>query len=282
LKAQKEKEDRVTNYSYFKKPLTLALLFILAYLPTFIWMVDRWTEEDSYYNHGFLVPLISIFLIWLNKYKILRIKTQPDNSGWVFFISGILILMVSSLWQIFFIAGFSLILVIAGLVLLFMGKKTLKQIAFPILFLIFMIPLPLITIATISFKLKIFATQIATFIINKVSIPATKEGSIIKTAHSYLIVEDPCSGIRSLIAMVALGALMAYFLKASRVRKIILSLCAVPVAVCSNIIRITVLSLISEICGPRCLTEFLHYTMGIAAFLISFLGLVLIGKILER
>jgi exosortase len=244
-------------------------------------MVDRWTEEESYYNHGFLVPLISIFLIWLNKEKILRIKAQPDNLGWAFFIPGVLIHTLSSLWQIFFTSGFSLILVIVGLVLLFWGRRQLKQLSFPILFLIFMIPLPLVAVADISFRLKIFVTQISTILINKIGIPAIREGSIIKTAHSYLIVEDPCSGIRSLIAMIALGALMAYFLTSSRLKKIILFFSAVPVAICSNIIRIIILLSISEIYGTKYITGVIHGVMGILVFVFSFLGLVLVGRILK-
>lgn len=245
-------------------------------------MVERWTEENSYYNHGFLVPLISIFLIWLKEEKILRINARPDKLGWAFFISGILIHIVSSLWQIFFTSGFSLILVIMGLILLFLGKKELKQLAFPVLFLIFMVPLPLVAIANISFKLKIFATQIATLLINKMGVTAVMEGSIIKTSHSYLIVEDPCSGFRSLIAMVALGALLAHFLNASRLKKGILFLSAVPIAICSNIIRITALSLISEAYGTKYIVGIFHFTMGVMVFVLSFLGLVSLGKILEK
>ena len=82
-----------------------------------------------------------------------------------------------------------------------------------------MIPLPLVAIAQMGFKLKIFAAQISTFIVNKIGIRAIREGSVIKTAHSYLIVEDPCSGIRSLIALIALGALMAYFSNISKIKK---------------------------------------------------------------
>jgi len=130
--------------------------------------------------------------------------------------------------------------------------------------------------------MKIFATQIATFIINIVGILATRAGSIIKTANSYLIVEDPCSGFRSLIAMVALGAIMAYFLKASYLKKVILFISAVPIAICSNIIRITALSVISEIYGASYTTGLLHFAMGILTFLLSFMVLALIGRLLGK
>ena len=259
----------------------LGFLTIISYVPTFIWMVDRWTEHDTYYSHGFLVPLISIFIIWLKREKLSRIKIKPSAWGWLFFIGGILIHALSSLWRVYFSSGFSLIPVLIGLILLFLGKRFLKELAFPLFFLIFMIPLPLVAIANISFKLKIFAAAVSTFIVNKMGIPAIREGSVIKTMHSYLIVEDPCSGIRSLIALIALGALMAYFSDMSKVKKTILFASSAPIAIASNIIRIVALSLASEMYGPKLSTGLFHDTMGILVFVFAFSGLSLVAKLLE-
>jgi exosortase len=264
-----------------KKLLTIALLTITAYIPTFIWMIGRWTAPNTYYSHGFLIPFISGFLVWLNREKICNTKPQPDGLGWVFFICGILIHIVSTLWQVSFTSGFSLLLVITGLVLLFLGKEHLRQLAFPVLFLIFMIPPPLVAVAQISFKLKILAARASTIIINSLGVPAIREGSIIKTPHSYLVVEDPCSGVSSLIAMVALGALMAYFLKGSKLRKVILFLSAVPIAIISNIARLIIISLVSELYGAKFAAGWFHYPMGVMVFVFSFFGLLLVGKLLE-
>lgn len=263
------------------KLLTISVLVIIAYIPTFIWMIDRWEAKDSYYSHGLLIPLISIFLVWLKRKMLNQIKIKPAKVGWLFFAGGIVIHLVSALWRIYFTSGFALILIIVGLVLLFFGKEYLQQLWFPIVFLIFMIPLPLVAIANISFKLKIFAAQISTILINKLGVPAIREGSIIKTANSYIIVEDPCSGIRSLIAMIALGALMAYFLNATKWKKGVLFLSSIPIAVGSNVIRITSLSLVSEIYGAKYATGIFHDTMGILVFVFAFLGLSLVGKLLE-
>ena len=256
-------------------------LTILAYIPTFIWMVDRWVAKDTYYSHGFLIPFISIFIAWLKKEKLSKLKIKPSNSGWLFFIAGITIHAISALLRIYFSSGFSLILVLIGLVLLFFGKEFLKQLMFPILFLGFMMPLPLVAIANISFKLKMFAAYLSTIIINKLGVPAIREGSIIKTMHSYLVVEDPCSGIRSLIALIALGALMAYFSNISRAKKTILFLSSIPIAVSTNIIRIVALSLASEMYGAKLATGVFHTVMGVLVFVFAFLGLMLVGKILE-
>lgn len=259
----------------------MSSLILIAYIPTFIWMVDRWIVKDTYYSHGFLVPFISIFIAWLKKEELFKLKIKPSNSGWLFFIAGITVHAISALLRIYFSSGFSLLLVLVGLVLLFFGKEFLKQLMFPILFLVFMIPLPLVAIANISFKLKMFAAYLSTIIINKLGVPAIREGSIIKTMHSYLVVEDPCSGIRSLIALIALGALMAYFSNISKTKKAILFLSSVPIAISTNIIRIVALSLASEMYGAKFATGLFHTTMGILVFVFAFLGLLLIAKVLE-
>jgi exosortase len=144
-----------------------------------------------------------------------------------------------------------------------------------------MIPLPLALIASLSFRLKIFAAQVATKIINMVGIQAVREGSIIRTMHATLMVEDPCSGIRSLVALISLGALAAYFSNLSRPRKAILFASSIPIAVGTNIIRITALGLVSEIYGEKYGTGIFHDTMGILVFVFAFLGLMLVQKILE-
>lgn len=264
------------------KMILLAILVLLAYIPTFIWMVGRWTEPDTYYSHGFLVPLISLFIIWFKKGELARIEINPSPWGWVLFISGILVQVLSSLWQISFSSGFSFIPVIAGLVLLFFGKEYLRQLWFPIVFLVFMIPLPLVAVAIISLKLKFFASQISTLLLNLLGLSAIREGSVIKTAHSYMLVEDPCSGIRSLTALVSLSALVAYFMKVSAAKKIAVFISALPIAITFNIIRITVLSIISEIYGAQVITRKLHNTMGILVFVFAFLGLMLVSKLLEK
>ncbi len=263
------------------KLVVLTILTIIAYIPTFVWMVERWSAHDTYYSHGFLVPFISIFIVWLKRGKLSKLKIIPSNMGWLFFMAGILIHAISALWQVYFSSGFSLILVLIGIVLLFLGKEFLRQLMIPISFLLFMVPLPMVTIANFSFRLKIFAAQVAAFIVNRIGVAAIREGSVIKTMHSSLVVEDPCSGIRSLIALIALGALMAYFSDISKVKKALLFFTSIPIAIGSNIIRIVSLTLVSEIYGSKFAGGLFHDTMGILVFVFAFMGLSLVGKLLE-
>ncbi|MCX5707735.1 MAG: exosortase/archaeosortase family protein [Candidatus Omnitrophica bacterium] len=267
--------------TYLIKLAIIAALVLIVYIPVFIWMFDRWNVAGTYYSHGILIPFISLFIVWQKRKELAKTNIKPTRKGWLLFIPGILVYILSALWSVYFSSGFSLLLVIPGLSLLFLGKQFLRKLLFPIFFLIFMIPLPEVAIANMSFRLKILASQIAVFLVRLTGLSVIREGSVIKTAHSYLVVEDPCSGIRSLIALIALGTLMAYFSRLSRTKKVILFLSSVPIAIFSNVIRIAVLTLVSEMYGAKIATGSFHDAMGFVVFVIAFFSLVLVGKVLE-
>ncbi len=261
--------------------LVIAGLVLLSYVPAFEWMIDRWQAADTYYGHGFLVPFITGYIVWLKRNKLKELALKPTGWGWPILVVGVVVLMLSAVWRIYFSAAFSFLIVLVGLILLFAGKDWLKTLTFPLTFLLFMMPLPLVVISGISFKLKILASQISTAIINLLGVPAVREGSVIKTAHAYVVVEDPCSGIRSLIALIAIGALMAYFSRLSRVRKTVLFISSVPIAVATNVVRIVAVSLASEMYGMEFATGGFHDFMGMMVFVMAFAGLMLVANMLE-
>ncbi len=266
---------------YRDELLTLALV-LLTYIPTFIWMWDRWFVRDSYYSHGILIPIVSFYLIW-NKREELG-KIERGHSGWGFpiFLFGIILHLISAAFRVYFSSGFSLIFVVIGLVLHFFGPKMLRQLLFPIAFLAFMIPLPIVTIANISFKLKVFAAQFATTILNNhLRIPCFQDGSIIRLQHAHVIVDDVCSGLRSLISLTALGSIFAYWIKGGIIKKMIVFLSTIPIAVITNALRIVFLATVSEVWGAQYATGFLHDLSGFIVFAGAFVLLFAVVKLLE-
>src|SRR3989338_1316838 len=161
--------------NYFKIGL-VALLAGIIYIPTFIWMWDRWFAEESYYSHGILMPLVTIFLILFKKDELSRIKPKKDNMGLVLIGLALLIHLGSAWMRVYFTSGFSIILLIPGLALYFLGREYFKAGLYPILFLIFMVQMPLAFLAGLSVKLQLFAAQCATVILNKIGIMAARDG----------------------------------------------------------------------------------------------------------
>ena len=174
-----------------------------------------------------------------------------------------------------------MLIVLFGIVLHFYGSKILREIAFPLSFLIFMVPLPEALITKISFQLKIFAAKIAAATLTNMRIPAVQDGSMIKMRHAYVIVDDVCSGLRSLISLGALGAIFAYWMKASLAKRLILFFSTIPIAIVTNVIRIIFLSTVSEIWGPQYIQGFIHELSGFIVFGLGFLLLYAIGRLLE-
>lgn len=265
----------------FKSELTIAVLFVLTYTPTMIWMCDRWFAHDSYYSHGILVPVVTLYLIWQKREELARFVPRSSRWGLRLITAGLLLHLVSSFFRVYFSSGISMIVVLAGLILHFYGGKIFRKILFPVCFLIFMVPAPLVIITNVSFKMKIFAAQIAEATLNNLRIPAIREGSLIKMRHAYVMVDDVCSGLRSLISLTALGSIFAYWLNADRQKKILLFLLTIPIAVLSNVVRIVFLSVIAEVWGPKYAVGFTHDLSGFLVFVSAFFLLYCVSKVLE-
>lgn len=283
----------------YKTPLFIGILFFLTYIPTFIWMWDRWWVRDSYYSHGILIPFMTGFLIWQKREELKKIEIQESPWGLILIISGIIIHVMSAMFRVYFTSGFSMLIVLCGLILYFFGEKIFKEIWFPVAFLFFMVPMPLVAIANLSFKLKLFAANIATVLLNEMGVPAVREGSIIRMRHAQVIVDDVCSGLRSLISLTALGSIFAYWLnlpivaltatssifaywiKAPITKRLIIVLMTIPIAIVTNVCRVLVLSLIAEIWGVEIASGFVHDLTGFMVFALAFIILWVVSKVIE-
>jgi len=259
----------------------VGIFVLLIYVPSFLWMWDRWFARDSYYSHGILIPFVTAFLIWQKRDVLKKIKPETSPWGLRLFFLGIAIHLLSALFRVYFSSGFSMIIVLLGLTLHFYGAKVLKEILFPISFLAFMIPLPMVVITNLSFRLKIFAAQISVVALNDMRLYCVQHGSAIVLRHAYVIVEDVCSGLRSLITLMALGSIFAYWMKSSILKKIILFLSTIPIAVITNVGRIIFLAFVSEIWGTQCAMGPIHEASGIIIFLGAFCLLYVVQKVIE-
>ncbi len=265
------------------KIIVVSGLLTAIYYPTFVWMVDRWMAKDGYYSHGFLVPLVCLVLVWMKKKELQDLKRGPQDTGYGMglIIAGVGIHLISMWWRISFTSAISMIIVLAGLVLHFFGRGVLRKLLFPIAFLIFMVPIPLVAIANFSLKMKLFVAQAATIILNRLNMPAIRDGSMILMRNSYVEVGAPCSGLKSLISLSALSAVFAYLIKGSYLKKSILFLAAVPIAILSNMLRIALLCIVSEIYGMKVGLGFFHDFSGFLVFAIALALLLGVNKVLS-
>ena len=177
------------------------------------------------------------------------------------------------------VADVSMLVVLTGLSLYLFGRFVTRALMFPLAFLLFMIPLPKISIIYVTFWLKLFAARAATEIVDTIGIPVLLHGAFIELPNGVLEIENACSGLRSLIALTAFGTLFAYFLPVSRLKKVLFVLVAIPVAVTANLIRIVSLILVSYRYGPTGRAfEMADLVTGLLVFAIAWGGLFVVSK----
>ena len=157
----------------------------------------------------------------------------------------------------------------------------LRAVAFPIFFLFFMVPFPLVAIGTATVRLKLFAALWATHVLHAIGLPAVQKGSTIYMANATVQVDDPCSGLRSLLSLLTLGVLFAYLKQASFARRSVFFLSSIPIAMVANIVRIVLLAWIADIYGIEIALKFFHDVSGFVVFGIALGGLTAVGRILR-
>jgi exosortase len=152
---------------------------------------------------------------------------------------------------------------------------------FGIGYLVFMLPMPPFLMNVVSFNLKLFAARTGSALAAKMGIPLVRSGVTIHMPAGSLRIADPCSGLRSLIALVALGALFAYLTKGPLWKRAVLFATAVPLAVIANVVRIAVLCAVANVWGVDAALGFFHDASGLLLFLIAFAGLAIVRKLLR-
>lgn len=261
----------------------IVLLIAIAYKSTFLWMYDRYMGADSYYSHGFIVPLVALFFIYLKKNRLKQTAQKASLAGLFLVLFALLLHVLGTVLYIFSISGFSLFFLAVGLSLFLFGKEVSKVIWFPLFFLIFMFPLPQAVIGLFAFPLKMLAAKVGVLLVSLLGVPVHGEGFNIFIPAGRLLVGNPCSGLRSLIAFLALGSVFAYMTPVSNGKKFFLFFLTIPIALLSNIIRVPILILVSHYWGLEAAAPhtFVHTGSGMLVFIVGFLLLLAVAKVLE-
>ncbi len=270
----------ITKESVLWKVVPLVLLFIGLYYQIIFFMVKDW-YNDSNYSHGFLIPFISAYIIWKNKENISRVKTEGDSIGFLIILVGLVLYILGITGAEFFTMRFSMIPVMLGIVYCLCGREMAKNVLVPVGFLVCMIPIPSILFNVVAFPLKLFAANIATNVIQFLSIPVVRDGNIIHLTDMTLEVADACSGIRSLMSMIALGVAYAYIFQNSVIKRLILVLFIVPITITANVARVTGTGILSHYVGPAAAQGFFHEFAGIFIFMVAFAMFIAVAAILN-
>ncbi|MBA5942004.1 MAG: exosortase/archaeosortase family protein [Methanophagales archaeon] len=179
-----------------------------------------------------------------------------------------------------FLSAISFLFTVSGLILYFYGKTTMHSFLFPVSFLIFAIPLPLLLLGKVAHVLQAIAARCSATIIELLGIPVTRVGAAIHLEDAIFIVALPCSGMHSLISLLALASIFIYILRCPWYKKAVLLSAAIPIAISANVLRVTLLLLIADAYGADTAMEFFHTLFSPLLFITAFLFLILVSIVI--
>jgi len=222
------------------------------------------------------------YLVWERRRELRRIPARVSRWGYPLLLAGIALLVLGQAATFGYAARISLLLVLAGLVLFLAGPRVLRAVAFPLAYLLFMIPPPAIVMNAIAFPLQLMAARLATGSLDLLGVPVLREGNIITLAPMRLEVTEACSGIRSLIALLALAVIFAYFTQRTPLPRVLVALSAIPIALVTNAARIALTGMLVEGIGPAAGLGFYHVFSGLLVFALALVLLAVESLALSR
>jgi exosortase len=255
--------------------------FALLYRNVIVKLVRDWSTDDNY-SHGFLIVPIALFLAWERRDKVMALSLKPSYLGLVGVLGSVAVLAAGTLGVELFLTRVSMIGVLASSIVFLFGWAHLRALIFPVAFLILMVPLPAIIFNQITFPLQLLASQAGEFGLSSLHIPVLREGNIIVLARTKLEVVEACSGIRSLVSLLTLGIVYAYFIDKRATVRWAISLSAVPVAIVSNAMRITGTGVAAHYYGPEAAEGFFHSFSGWAVFVVAFIAMLGVKQIVVQ
>jgi len=265
------------------KPFSISAAAVAAvglwlFAPALAQMVRAWSTQDTA-SHGFLIAPVAGYLAWQRRARIAAAYRGGATLPGLVAAIGVGAIYVAGRWlEIDFVAPLSLVLMIGAQMLYFGGWPVMREAAFPYFFLFFMVPWPDLLVEFVSFPMQLMSAKYATMLMGLLGIPVSRSGVDIHLPHYDFTVAVPCSGMKTLVALTALAALIAYMARGSMRRRAALFVAGVPIALAANVTRIAVILLIATFAGARAAEGFFHGFSGVFVFLVAVAGLLVVGR----
>lgn len=259
--------------------LALALVaLIVVYFDGLQFMVEWWTEREEY-GHGYIIPFITLFLIWQKSDELEKMEYSSSWIGVAVFAIGLFLFYLGELSSIYTIIQYSFLIALYGVVLALLGWRAFKIIFVPLLILLFMIPLPNFIFNNLSSQLQLISSEIGVAFIRMFDISVYLEGNVIDLGIMKLQVVEACSGLNYLFPLMTLGFIAGYFFTGELWKKAIIFLSTIPLTVVMNSLRIGAIGVTVEYWGPEMAEGVLHDFEGWVVFM-GCIGILIIEMLI--
>lgn len=232
-------------------------------------MVEWWSNREEY-SHGFLIPLITAYLIWQRSD---RLREMPFTGSWAgvgLAVFGLFLYLLGELSTIYTVIQYGFVFFVAGVAWAFMGTAAFRIIAVPLLLLFFMVPFPNFIYNNLSSQLQLLSSEIGVAVIRLFGISVFLEGNVIDLGTYKLQVVEACNGLRYLFPLMTLGVIVAYFYHAALWKRLFIFVSTIPITILMNSFRIGVIGVMVEYWGQSMAEGFLHDFEGWVIFMACF------------
>ena len=254
---------------------------LLTYWNVLASLVGAWYTDDNY-SHGFFIVPLALYFAWERRAILAATPVLPSAFGLVV-VAGSLVLLVGGLLGAeLFLSRVSIIGSLVGAILFLFGSKMLRELQFPLAFLLLMIPLPAIIFNKIAFSLQLFASNVGEYSISSMNIPILREGNVLILANATLEVAEACSGIRSLVSLFTFGLVFGYLVDHRIWVRAAIALSAFPVAIIANGMRVAGAGVAAHNYGPAGAEGLFHEISGWLVFLVASLMLLGLQRLVQR
>jgi len=257
-----------------------ATTLVLVFQGTFRFLYEQWQLEE--YSHGFLIPLISAYLLWRRRAQFAQVSFRPSWAGVALVCLGLALYFLGSLASVTTLDAYALVIVIAGCVLGIMGWQAFKLALVPLALLFLMNPIPRFFYNNLSLQLQLLSSQIGVAIMRAFGVSVFLEGNVIDLGAYKLQVAEACSGLRYLFPLMTLGVIVAYLFKGKTWMRWCLFLSTIPITVLMNSLRVGVIGILVDRFGIAQAEGFLHEFEGWVIFMACLVVLLAEAWVLLR
>lgn len=253
----------------------------VLYGPTYYTLAHTvWATDEQ--GHGPIILAISLWLMWRKRDEFIALETRPANlAGSLLLFFGFLFYLLGRTQQLETIEVGSQLLVIAGTLLVLKGWAALRLMAFPLFFMVFMVPLPSVLVQIITVPLKTAVSYVAELLLYQAGYPIARTGVILSVGPFQLLVADACAGLNSMFTLEALGLLYMNLMKYQSIpRNITLALLIIPISFIANIIRVMILVLVTYHFGDAAGQGFVHGFAGMVLFMVALVLILFVDTLL--
>jgi exosortase len=251
----------------------LSGLVVIMYAPVLSSMARQWWDDPNY-GHGLLVPVFVAYILWRERTGWRTVPVRASDYGLPIMLLALGLFILGMLGAEVFTARVSLLILISGIIVFLAGWQMLRSVAFPIGYLFFMIPLPTLVYYQLTFPLQLWASRLGAHGLVILGVHTVREGNLLILPNATLEVVEACSGVRSLLSLLAAVVAYGYLAEQRTWKRGLLVVLAIPVVIMSNGLRLVATGVLSFVFGPEVDSGPVHAVLGLAFFVLAFLSIL--------